>query len=120
MSSAIRTRAPRIAAAAGVALAIAVACGSPRRSEAMLGPMEIDSRDVASGRLVYARHCHECHPGGSAGLGPALNNKPLPGFLIKFQVRRGLGAMPAFGEEEISDGQLDDLVEFVRARRKHD
>ncbi|MDC4226474.1 MAG: cytochrome c [Candidatus Manganitrophus sp.] len=49
-------------------------------------------------------------PEGEAGLGPALNNKPLPGWMIRFQVRHGLGAMPAFSEKEISDRELDDLV----------
>lgn len=36
-----------------------------------------------------------------------INNKPLPGFLIKFQVRNGLGAMPAFSKEHVSPEELD-------------
>ena len=31
--------------------------------------MEIESTEVARGRLVYAHMCDECHPGGTAGLG---------------------------------------------------
>jgi hypothetical protein len=34
------------------------------------------------------------------------------------QVRHGLGTMPAFSEREISDGELDDLVAYVKALRK--
>jgi mono/diheme cytochrome c family protein len=108
------------AAGLGIAALLAAACGSPRRSEAMLGSMEIRSPEVARGRIVYARNCDECHPGGAAGLGPSLNNKPLPGFLIRFQVRHGMGAMPAFSEKKISDEDLDAVIEYVRARRAHD
>ena len=51
------------------------------------------------------------------GLAPALNNKPLPGWLIRLHVRNGLGAMPAFGSEDLNDGELTDLVEYVLALR---
>lgn len=54
---------------------------------------------------------------GGAGLGPAINNKPLPGWLIRFQVRHGFGAMPAFSEKEISDGELNDVVAYLKALR---
>ena len=69
------------------------------------------------GRHVFAQHCHTCHPGGEAGLGPALNNKPLPRALIKFQVRHGLGAMPAFTEDHVSKAELDNLAAYVVALR---
>ena len=39
---------------------------------------------------------------GEAGLGPEINDKPLPGFLIKFQVRHGMGTMPSFKKDRIS------------------
>lgn len=68
-------------------------------------------------RLGTAHHCNPCHPGGEGGLGPALKNKPLPEGAIRLQVRQGLGAMPAFSEEELPDGQLDDIVEYLRAIR---
>jgi len=65
------------------------------------------------------KHCNQCHPGGEGGVGPALNNKPLPGFLIKFQVRRGMGAMPAFSSQVISDAQLDSLASYLKELRQH-
>jgi mono/diheme cytochrome c family protein len=34
-----------------------------------------------------------------------------------FQVRNGLGAMPAFSEDEISPHELDDIVAYMKARR---
>ena len=97
-------------------------CGTARRSEPIAGPLQLASdapRDqaVLRGRAVFAAHCYQCHPAGEAGLGPALNDKPLPGFAIRTQVRQGLGAMPAFGEQEISADQLDDLVSYLFALR---
>jgi hypothetical protein len=51
-------------------------------------------------------------------LGPALKDKPFPGFLQRFQVRNGLGAMPAFSPAEISAAQLDDLLAYLRVLRQ--
>lgn len=120
MTSSSRERALALVRNFGALALLALACGSPRRSEAQLGPMRIESDETARGRLVFTRHCDECHPGGTAGLGPALNNKPLPGFLIRFQVRHGMGAMPSFPESRIPDAELDDLVAYVKARRAYD
>ena len=99
------------------ASALAAGCGSVRRSEALDGPMRIRDADVERGRVVFAQHCHKCHPGGEPGLGPGLNDKPLPQFLMRFQVRHGLGAMPSFSDDEISDGDLDRLIRYLKARR---
>lgn len=68
---------------------------------------------VALGRQVFDRNCSQCHPGGASGLAPAINNKPLPQWTIKLQVRHGLGAMPAFSDREISDEQLDAVAEYL-------
>ena len=61
------------------------------------------------------RHCHQCHPKGEAGLAPAINGKPLPNWLIRLQVRSGLGSMPEFGENDISPAELDDLLAYLDA-----
>ena len=55
--------------------------------------------------------------GGEAGLGPAINDKPLPEFLIKTQVRVGLGAMPSFHRRQINEDELDDLIRYLKALR---
>ncbi|MBV1796856.1 cytochrome c [Siccirubricoccus sp. G192] len=60
------------------------------------------------------RACHQCHPRGEAGLGPALNNKYVPAFLIRTQVRLGLGAMPAFPESALSAEELDAVVRYIQ------
>ena len=106
----------RIVVISGVLL---IAACSARRGEPIVGPLAISEPGIARGQQVFMRECHQCHPAGEAGLGPAINSKPLPGFLIKFQVRTGLGAMPAFSQREISPEELDHLVDYLKALRNH-
>ncbi len=94
-------------------LLFSAACGSARRGEPLVGPKEIPNPTVALGQRVFDTNCSQCHPGGERGIGPALNDKPLPGWLIKFQVRNGLGAMPSFSREEIGSEELDALVAYL-------
>lgn len=98
--------------------ALLVACGSARRSEPIEGAFRGDGSEER-GAIVFAERCSKCHPGGEAGLGPSLNEKPLPRFAMKFQVRHGLGEMPKFTEKQISDRELDDLIDFIVAYRHH-
>jgi len=94
-------------------------CGSARRTEPIAGPMPVVGVGLAEGKKLFMRNCDQCHPRGEAGLGPALNNKPLPAFLMKFQVRQGLGAMPAFSNEDISEQDLDHIISYLQALRHH-
>jgi mono/diheme cytochrome c family protein len=98
--------------------ALAVACGSARRPPPLREPGEPLDDEERRGQVVYMRHCQPCHPGGESGLGPALNDKPLPGPLVKLQTRRGLGSMPGFDEKKISDEELDALAAYVGALRR--
>lgn len=72
------------------------------------------SQEALRGQEIFMKRCNRCHPGGMSGLGPAIINKPLPPFLIKFQVRHGLGAMPAFKKDRITKEQLNDLVTYIK------
>ncbi len=104
-----------------LALALGIAaCAPAHRSEPIYGPLLLTDEAAMAGQRVFYQHCHQCHPGGAGGLGFAINNRPLPGWLIRFQVRNGLGSMPAFSEEEISDAQLDDLVAFLLELRQQE
>jgi len=94
---------------------VAEACGSPQRSAPMLSG---NMPGPAESRLLFENNCHTCHPHGAAGLGPPLNNKPLPEFAIRAQVRKGLGAMPAFSQEMLSDDGLEKIAKYVQALRK--
>ena len=94
-------------------------CGSARRTEPIAGPMSLASPDVTDGKKLFMKNCDQCHPRGESGLAPALNNKPHTSFLIKFQVRYGLGAMPSFSKEDISDPELDKIVSYLQTLREH-
>jgi mono/diheme cytochrome c family protein len=94
------------------------ACGSGRRSEPLVGPVRLDSAEERRGEQAFFRFCHQCHPGGDSGLGPALNNKPLPGAAIRLQVRTGVGNMPSINDDELSDRDLDAIVAYMKALRQ--
>jgi mono/diheme cytochrome c family protein len=93
------------------------ACASPRRGAPIAGPISL-SASAQEGRVLYMHNCHQCHPFGEGGLGPAINNKPLPSAVMKLQIRTGvLGSMPAFGKSELSEDELDRVVEYLKALR---
>lgn len=94
-------------------------CGTSRRSVPIKSPLENKGEEVAMGRKIFMEYCQQCHPHGEAGLGLAINNKPLPGFMIRFQVRNGLGVMPEFKDSVISDEELGQLVVYLKALRKN-
>ncbi|MBW3563613.1 MAG: cytochrome c [Acidobacteria bacterium] len=91
-------------------------CGSARRGLPITGPMELKAEQRA-GQVAFMRTCHQCHPNGEGGLGPAINNKPLPSWLMKFQIRQGLGAMPAFDEDVLSDQEVDQIIAYLKELR---
>ena len=95
-------------------LLLASACGTARRGVPLVGDREIEDPVLLLGRQTFDANCQQCHPGGTSGIGPALNNKPLPGFAIRMQVRNGVGAMPSYTEKEISDEALEALVAYLK------
>jgi mono/diheme cytochrome c family protein len=94
-------------------------CRSVRRGEPIVGPLPVNDPAVERGRVAFAQHCFACHPGGEGGLGPGLNDKLFPRFLMKTQVRLGLGAMPGFDAHKIPPEELSDILKFVVAQRRH-
>ena len=95
-----------------------VACGPARVGEPFGPPARLTSAAAETGERVFMTFCQQCHPGGAAGLGPAINDKPLPSFLIRLQTRHGLGAMPEFDESAIPDAELDALVAYLQELRR--
>jgi mono/diheme cytochrome c family protein len=96
---------------------LVAACATPRHSEPRTGPFRPANAQQAHGQLVFSNYCSKCHDGGHSGLAPGI--LPVPSALIRFQVRNGLGAMPAFGEDRLSPAQLDDLIAYLDAIRAH-
>ena len=70
---------------------------------------------IANGERIFMIHCQKCHPGGEGGLGPAINSNPAPQFVKRFQMRHGLGVMPAFKKGEITKKDLHDVSKYLRA-----
>jgi mono/diheme cytochrome c family protein len=92
---------------------------SARRGEAIRGPLTNMSPEAQSGQKHFMMTCNKCHPLGEGGLAPAINDKPFPDFLKRFQVRHGLGVMPAFDKRELTDQQLNEILAYIRALRHH-
>lgn len=100
--------------------AVAVSCGTARRGAPLIGERHPTDAKLALGERVFDRDCSQCHPGGEAGLGPSLNDKPLPQFAVRIQVRNGVGAMPRFRSYEISDEELRAVTAYmVWLRKQH-
>jgi mono/diheme cytochrome c family protein len=100
---------------------LAIGCRSVRRGEPIVGPLSTNDPAVQHGKIVFARRCDSCHPGGEGGLGPGINDKPLPVFAMKLQVRTGVvgfGVMPSFNKHQIPSEDLDDLMKYIKAVRK--
>jgi mono/diheme cytochrome c family protein len=108
----------RVFVALGFAMLLP-ACGVEHRSAPAVGAFVPANAEQARGERVYFMFCHQCHPGGAAGLGPALNDKPLPTFAMRTQIRAGAGAMPSFSDRDISDSDADAVVAYVVALRGH-
>ena len=114
-----RGRTAAIGAAIVAAAILQAGCSSPRRSEPIAGPMVLSDKSLLRGRLLFDQHCYQCHLQGEGGMSPALNNKPIPKFLVRYQVRLGVGTMPAFGRDKLSDEELDRIADYVVYLRRH-
>jgi len=111
-----------LAACATVSFVLAAGgtgCGSARKQDVSPAQFAADPQ-LAQGRLVFMHQCNQCHPLGAAGLGPGINDKPLPAGMIKMQVRKGLGTMPHFSEQHVSNQELDALVKYLQAVRQQE
>jgi mono/diheme cytochrome c family protein len=96
---------------------IAFSCSQKIVPPGERGP-SLRSAKAVRGQVIFMKNCNRCHPEGMGGLGPSIINKPLPGFMIKFQVRNGLGAMPSFKKERLSKDDLNNLVAYIRERHR--
>lgn len=88
------------------------ACGSARRGEPITGPLALDQH-LERGRQAFDQHCYKCHTDGEGGMGPIINDKPLPKFLMRLQTRAGIGAMPSFSKKQIDDEELNALLDYL-------
>jgi len=96
----------------------AVGCGTARRGVPLNGPIA-HSDSGMHGKILFMHNCNQCHPGGDAAVGPAINNKWIPDPVMKLQIRKGvLGSMPGFSDKELSDRDVDDVLVYLNELRK--
>ena len=92
-------------------------CSAPKTAP-LSEVIELPTEKLRQGRVLFDEYCASCHPNGMAGVGLAIINKPLPENLIRFQIRNGIGVMPAFDEKMLSDEQVESIAEYLVFLRK--
>ena len=115
----MRSRPRSSAGALALGAALLAACATARRGEPLAGPLLTTEASQDRGRIVFMQNCYKCHPGGEAGLGPAINDRPWPARFKRFKIRHAAGGMPAFDTVRLPDKDLDDLMAYLAALRKH-
>lgn len=103
-----------------VLLGLLAACGREQRGAPRAPELRPNSVEVSRGQTLFRKFCYQCHPNGAAGLGPAINDKPLPELAIRTQIRIGVGAMPAFSGDWLTDAEVAAIAEYVQALRAVD
>jgi mono/diheme cytochrome c family protein len=110
----------RVLSIVGCALLVAaVFCSLAERSTPAVHAYSNKSKSGAT--LFHEKGCEHCHgvDGRGGDLGPSLSvvGKRLNKAQIEHQIHDGGKTMPAFGEVLQAD-EINDLVEFLHAKRK--
>jgi len=109
-----------LAASLMLSIGCLVGCSDSGREANVIPPNELRNNPrLAEGQRVFMQYCNQCHPGGASGIGPSLNDKRIPPFIMRVKVRHHVGNMPAFSPEVPPDPQLDDIVQYLRYLREH-
>jgi mono/diheme cytochrome c family protein len=102
-----------------LSLLLVVGCASARRGETVVGPVQLNANQ-REGQVLFMHNCNQCHPGGQAGVGTSINNKPVPRVAEKLQIRQGvLGIMPKFSDEDLSDREVDRILDYLDELQRH-
>lgn len=65
-----------------------------------------------SGKNLYEKVCGHCHD-PRVGVGTAIAGRGLPESYVKFIVRNGFNAMPAFPASFIDDASIAQVTEYL-------
>lgn len=84
----------------------------------------IEPGDLRRGRTLFAENCAQCHGAGGDGDSVGADNvAPSLMAATSFQVaeaaRAGPGVMPRFGDDVLSDADLNDIVRYVNYLQTH-
>ena len=93
-----------------------ISCSAPK-TKPYAEVVTLPTEQLQKGRILLNNYCASCHPEAMSGVGLAIINKPLPKALIKFQIRNGIGVMPAFNEKQLSDEQVENIAEYLHYLR---
>jgi mono/diheme cytochrome c family protein len=77
----------------------------------------IFTKDELKGMRLFMTNCNRCHPAGEKAVGKSLVDKNIPDVAIRFQIRHGLGDMPSFNEDQLTDPDIDKIVSFIKILR---
>jgi mono/diheme cytochrome c family protein len=77
----------------------------------------IFTKDELKGMRLFMANCNRCHPAGEKAVGKSLVDKNIPDIAIRFQIRHGLGDMPSFNEDQLTDPDIDKIISFVKILR---
>ncbi|WP_436792772.1 cytochrome bc1 complex diheme cytochrome c subunit [Actinospongicola halichondriae] len=87
--------------------------------------VDIDGADVAEGGVLFRANCQACHSafgsGGALSYGraaPSLHSSDPTE--VGAAIRVGPGQMPVFGDDTITDEELDDVAAYVEVLRTPD
>ena len=95
---------------------VSISCSAPK-TKPYAEVVTLPTEQLQNGRILFDNYCASCHPEAMSDVGLAIINKPLPKALIKFQIRNGIGVMPAFNEEQLSDEQVENIAEYLHYLR---
>lgn len=71
-----------------------------------------DGSQWGSGKNLYDKVCGHCHA-PEVGVGTAIGGRGLPEAYVKFIVRNGLNAMPAFPASFVDDESIAQVTEYL-------
>ena len=73
------------------------------------------SGDATAGADVFANFCAGCHPDGGSGVGPDLHDRTDSPAEIRHLIRMGEARMPAFGPDQISDEDMENVLAHLQS-----
>src|SRR5690606_13833235 len=71
-----------------------------------------DNSQWGSGKNLYKKVCGHCHA-PEVGVGPVIEGRGLPEAYVKFIVRNGFNAMPAFPASYVDDKSVAQVTEYL-------
>lgn len=96
--------------------ALWVAAGKPDQVPPLADEAQVDRSAAEGGDLYVEFGCSGCHgASGEGASGPALNLGELPAERLSAITRDGIGSMPGYRNDVLSDADLATLVRYIQS-----